>query len=190
MTKIAILASGTGTNARAIIDHFAKSAIAEVALVITNKPNAGVIEIAKSNAIAVEVIPNSEIEETLLHTLKKHKTDLVVLAGFLRKIPVDAIRDFEGRMVNIHPSLLPKHGGKGMYGSRVHEAVVNEGDNQSGITIHLVNENYDEGKVIFQVAKEILPEDTAETVAKKVQKLEHKYYPEIIEQLIKDTKNN
>ena len=189
MTKIAILASGTGTNARAIIEHFSNSSIAKVSLVITNKPNAGVIDIAKANDIAVEVTPNSEIEDALLPTLKKHKTDLVVLAGFLRKIPVDVIRAFDGRMVNIHPSLLPKHGGKGMYGSRVHEAVVKEGDKESGITIHMVNENYDEGKVIFQTATEILPEDTAQTVAKKVQKLEHKYYPEIIEQLIKDTKN-
>lgn len=190
MTKIAILASGTGSNARAIIDHFRNSEIARVALVITNKEKAGVIDIAKSNNIPVEVVGNSELESRLLETLSEYRTDLVVLAGFLRKIPTDAIRAFEGKMVNIHPSLLPKHGGKGMYGKRVHEAVLKDNDSETGITIHLVNENYDEGKVIFQSATAVSPGDTPEDVAKKVQQLEHTFYPQIIEQLIKDTKDN
>jgi len=185
MKKIAILASGSGTNAENIIQYFENSPKAKVALVASNRKDAYVLERAKNYEIPNFSFSKSDLEEgKLAHQLEDMQIDLIVLAGFLLKIPDALIKAFPERIINIHPALLPKHGGKGMYGSRVHEAVKSKGDVLTGITIHYVNEVYDEGRIIFQESVEIDQRDTAETIAGKVQVLEHKYFPKVIESLL------
>ncbi|MFY0252842.1 phosphoribosylglycinamide formyltransferase [Chitinophaga sp. 30R24] len=186
MKNIAIFASGAGSNAQKIIDHFRGSDKARVALIVCNKPGAGVLAIA-----AHEGIPSILIErEGFFHSdkyvqlLKEQQTDLVVLAGFLWKIPANLVQAFPNRIINIHPALLPKYGGKGMYGHFIHEAVVAAGEKESGITIHYVNEKYDDGEMILQERCIITPDDTPETVAQKVQALEHQWFPVIVERLL------
>ncbi|WP_143309669.1 phosphoribosylglycinamide formyltransferase [Chitinophaga vietnamensis] len=187
MKNIVIFASGAGSNAQKIIDHFRGSDIARVALIVCNKPGAGVLEIA-----AREGIPTLLIErEAFLHSdvyvqqLKAIPAHLIVLAGFLWKIPANLVQAFPNRIINIHPALLPKFGGKGMYGHFVHEAVISAGEKESGITIHFVNEKYDDGETILQERCTITPEDTPESVARKVQLLEHQWFPVIVERLLK-----
>lgn len=185
MTRLAILASGSGSNAEKIMEFFKNSPKAQVGLVASNKADAFVHERAKKFGVPSITFSKKELDGgILLEKLQSEKIDWVILAGFLLKIPVDLIRAFPDRMVNIHPALLPNYGGKGMYGSFVHEAVKAAGETQTGITIHLVNENYDEGKIVFQAATPLFPEDTPETIAAKVHELEHRFFPEVIDSLI------
>ena len=186
MTNIAIFASGTGSNARKIIEYFKNSPDIKVALVVSNKKDAGVLEIAREHGIPTQVIDRKMFYETedLLGILKKHEIGFVVLAGFLWLIPSYLVKSFEKKMVNIHPALLPKFGGKGMYGMRVHEAVKETGETETGITIHWVNEHYDEGNIVFQTSCVVSPEDSPADIARKVQQLEHRHFPTVIEQLI------
>lgn len=186
MKRIAIFASGSGSNAEKICEYFSGRQDVEVSLILTNNPQAGVIQRARKLHIPVIVFDRKTFYETerILELLQNNKIDLIVLAGFMMLIPQFLVNGYPDKMVNIHPALLPKHGGKGMYGHFVHEAVVAAGDLQSGITIHFVNENYDEGSIIFQATCEVTPTDSAEDVAKKVQALEHQYYPSIIDEVV------
>jgi len=186
MKRIAIFASGSGSNAEAIAQHFADRADVQISLIMTNNPEAGVIQRARRLHIPVVIFDKKTFYESdrIVDLLVNQKTDLVVLAGFMMLIPETLVRAFPERMVNIHPALLPQHGGKGMYGHFVHEAVVAAGERQSGITIHFVNELYDEGRIIFQATCEVDSSDTPEDVAWKVQALEHAHYPRVIEELI------
>ena len=181
LKNIGILASGSGSNAENIIQHFQNSDVARVAVVVTNNPNAGVIDRAKKYGVEVKVVGNADLDSDLLKVLKLHNVDVVALAGFLRMIPMNVIQAYPGHILNIHPALLPKFGGKGMYGMNVHKAVKEAGETHSGMTIHLVTENYDEGTRLFQARTPIDSHDTAEDIASKVLQLEHKYYPRIIE---------
>jgi len=185
LKRIAILASGSGSNAEKIMEYFQDSTKVEIALVASNKADAFVLSRAKKFEVPTFTFSKKELEEgILLEKLQTEKIDWVILAGFLLKIPVDLIRAFPEHMVNIHPALLPNYGGKGMYGSHVHEAVKAAGDTETGITIHLVNEHYDEGKIIFQAATTVSTDDTPETIAAKVHALEHRYFPEVIGSLV------
>ncbi|WP_373497237.1 phosphoribosylglycinamide formyltransferase [Aquiflexum sp.] len=185
MKNIAILASGSGTNAEEIIKYFQNSSKGKVVLVASNKKEAFVLERAKKFHVPSFTFNKEALESgELVQRLKDDKVDFVVLAGFLLKIPDNLIKAFPDRIINIHPALLPKYGGKGMYGAKVHEAVKEAGDQESGITIHLVNENYDEGKIIFQAGVPISPKDSPDTIAQKVHHLEYKYFPNVIESLL------
>lgn len=185
MKRLAILASGSGSNAEKIMEYFQNSEKGEVSLVASNKTDAFVLERAKKFKVPTFTFSKKELEGgVLLEKLKSEKIDWIILAGFLLKIPAELIRAFPDQMVNIHPALLPKYGGKGMYGAHVHQAVKDAGDAETGITIHLVNENYDEGKIIFQAATSVEKSDSPEDIASKVHALEHRYFPEVIESLL------
>lgn len=186
MKHIAVFASGTGSNARRLIEHFEQSPIARVTLVVSNKPDAGVLDIARKHGVATAIINRASFYESeeFLAVLRQKQIDFIVLAGFLWLVPAWLVRAFPRRIVNIHPALLPKYGGKGMYGMRVHEAVLAAGEPESGITIHFVNEQYDEGDTIFQARCPVLPGDTPLDLAHHVQALEHRYFPEVVEQLL------
>lgn len=186
MIKIAIFASGSGSNAENIVNYFRDKGILEVAVIVSNNPNAFVLERAHRLGIESVVFNKAEMEcAVVANFLQNIGVEWIVLAGYLLKIPQNLIEAFDGRIVNIHPALLPKFGGKGMYGDRVHQAVVDAGDKESGITIHYVNENYDEGATIFQARCEVLPNDSAVDVAAKVHSLEYEYFPKVIEDLLK-----
>lgn len=184
--NIAILASGSGTNAENIIRYFDKNKLINVALVLSNKKDAFVLPRAENLGIPTFVFSKNELNESdcVLTVLKEYKIDFIILAGFLLRIPEIITNAFPDKIINIHPSLLPKYGGKGMYGEKVHEAVVASGEKESGITIHYVNEKYDEGNIIFQASCKILPSDTADKVAAKVHELEYKYFPTVIEDVL------
>lgn len=184
MHHIAIFASGTGSNAKAIIEYFQYHAEIKIALLISNNENALVLQIAKEHHIPTEIILNHDLDNLCLEVLQGYDIDYIVLAGFLRKIPHNVTVAFHHKIINIHPALLPKFGGKGMYGLKVHEAVVQAREAVTGITIHYVNEHYDEGQIIFQAEVNINELDTAKTVARKVQQLEHTHYPRIIEKIL------
>ena len=185
MTKIAIFASGGGSNAQEIINHFQGNESVEIALIVSNDTNSGVIVRAETHEIPFYILQKGELEELeFSQVLEAMEIDFVVLAGFLKKIPSDIIEMYPNKIVNIHPALLPNYGGKGMYGSNVHKAVVAAGEKESGMTIHFVNSNYDEGSIIEQQKTNILPSDTAEDCAKKVLALEHKYFATCIERLV------
>ena len=187
--KIAIFASGNGSNAQKIIDHFRNSKEIEITCILYNKPTAGVKGIAeKENILAIflEKEPFLETDQYINH-LKELEIDLLVLAGFLWKVPDSFIKAFPGAIINIHPALLPDYGGKGMYGSRVHEAVIANKEAFSGITIHFVDEHYDNGDIIFQAKCPVLEDDTPETLAKRIHLLEHANYPLVIETLLKQS---
>lgn len=186
VVNIAIFASGGGSNACKIIEHFKDSSHGKVALVVSNKTNAGVIDIAAEHHIPVQLIDRQGFysSESILDILRSNQIDLLVLAGFLWLVPAYLVRAYPGRILNIHPALLPKYGGKGMYGHHVHEAVKAAGEKESGMTIHLVNEHYDEGDILFQATCSIASNDTPEDIARKVLQLEHQYYPEVIEKVI------
>lgn len=185
MKKIAILASGSGTNAEAIIQYFEGSEKAKVAIIASNKKDAYVLERAKKYKIPCFSFTKKEMEEGVLEqSLLEIEVDLIVLAGFLLKVPDELIKKFPNRIINIHPALLPKFGGKGMYGSRVHEAVKAKGEKKTGITIHYVNEKYDDGRIIFQESVAVNEEDSPEDIAQKVHVLEHKYFPKVVESLL------
>lgn len=178
--RIAIFASGGGSNAMEIIRYFRDHDCIEVAKVFTNNPSAGVITVASEYNIPCELISN-KLEESFLGQLDG--LDILVLAGYLRKIPAFIINAFPGRIVNIHPALLPKYGGKGMYGHHVHAAVLQNKDEESGITVHLVDEQYDHGEYLLQEKVPVLPHDTDQTLAARVLQLEHRFYPQVIEKL-------
>jgi phosphoribosylglycinamide formyltransferase-1 len=184
--NIAILASGAGSNAQKILEYFSDRMDIAVRLIVSNKPEAGVLNIAKLASVDTLVVSRDSFYSStdLLVELDKHNIDFIVLAGFLWLIPPYLIQHYPERIINIHPALLPKYGGKGMYGHFVHEAVHLAKDTHSGITIHYVNEKYDEGSIVFQERCEILPSDQPEDIAKKVQVLEHSYYPTVIDQLV------
>ena len=185
--RIAILASGSGTNAQQLIEHFAQHAHAQVVLVGCDQPKAGVIQRAWDLGVPCYLFGSAELKNgTLLKELRGQGITLIVLAGFMRLIPAEIIAAYRDRIVNIHPSLLPKFGGKGMYGDRVHAAVIAAGETESGITIHLVNEKYDEGRVLFQAKCAVLSSDTPETLAVRIHALEHEHYPLVVEQLLRD----
>ena len=185
--KIAIFASGAGTNARRIIDYFKDSALAEIALIVCNKPGAGVFEIARQHAIPTLLIEREQFfrGDGYVPVLRQSGTDLIVLAGFLWKIPQAVLNAYPKKIINIHPALLPKYGGKGMYGQYVHESVLNAGEVESGITVHYVDEHYDNGDIIFQTACPVLDDDTPEKLAQRIHQLEHLHYPGVIEALLK-----
>lgn len=185
-TRLAIFASGAGSNAQKIIDHFRNHASVKVALIVSNKPGAGVLSIAENEGIPALLIDKEKFfsGDAYVPELREKNISFIVLAGFLWKIPFTLIKAFPNRIINIHPALLPKYGGKGMYGHFVHEAVIAAGDKESGITIHYVDEMYDHGKVIFQEKCVIVPDETPETLAQKIHDLEHKYFPAVIEELL------
>lgn len=189
--KLAIFASGRGSNAAAILDYQAQANY-EVALVIVSRSNAPIIELAKSKHIPVVILEKEQFQESddLLKSLNEHAIQIICLAGFLWKIPAYLIQAFPNRIVNIHPSLLPKFGGKGMYGSKVHEAVIASEEKESGITIHLVNEEYDKGEVLFQAQVPVLANDTPAALAARVLALEHKHFPKVIESLCEGVKKS
>ncbi len=185
MKKIAIFASGSGSNAENIVNYFSKNENIIFPLILSNKVNAFVHERAKKLGIPSFTFTRKEFDETslVLDLLQQYQVDFIVLAGFLLKVPENLLKAFPDKIINIHPALLPKFGGKGMYGDHVHQAVVAAHEKESGITIHYVNENYDEGKIIFQAKCEILPTDTPEDVAGKVHALEYEYFPQVIEKV-------
>lgn len=183
--RIAILASGSGSNAQRLIAHFRDSAVAEVKLVACDNPEAGVIQRAWDVGIATYLFNGAQLKDgTVQRELHGQRIDLLVLAGFLRLLPAELVRAWPQRIVNIHPALLPKYGGKGMYGQRVHDAVIAAGEKESGITIHYVNERYDEGEHLLQVRCPVLPDDTPDTLAARIHALEHEHYPQLVEQLV------
>lgn len=186
MKNIAIFASGSGTNAENIARYFSNSETIKVAVVLSNNKNAGVhARMEKLNIPSVSFTREEFIEGTaVLAKLAEYDTVLIVLAGFMNKISDTLLKAYPNKIINIHPALLPKHGGKGMYGMHVHEAVVAAGEKESGITIHYINENYDEGAVIFQAICPVLPTDTPEEVATKVHALEYAHYPHVIEEVL------
>ncbi len=183
--RIAIFASGRGSNAAKIMAHFSDDPHGVVALVCSNRADAGVLETAQENGIETYILDRARFNDghSVVQQLKNANIDLVVLAGFLWKIPADMIEAFPNRIVNIHPSLLPKFGGHGMYGMNVHKAVIEAGESHSGITIHLVDDLYDHGARLFQARVKVEPNDTAEQLASRVLELEHRYYPKVIEGL-------
>ncbi|MBL4625475.1 MAG: phosphoribosylglycinamide formyltransferase [Flavobacteriales bacterium] len=182
MKNIAILASGSGTNAEAIVKHLIDHSTLNVSVIATNKADAFVLERAKKLGIA-SIVFNKETLNSGAFLAELSNIDYIVLAGFLLKIPQNLINAYPQKIINIHPALLPNYGGKGMYGDRVHHAVIDNKDSESGITIHYVNENFDEGEIIFQAKCAISENDTPDDLATKIHKLEHTYYPKTIEQL-------
>ncbi|MBA3664416.1 MAG: phosphoribosylglycinamide formyltransferase [Bacteroidetes bacterium] len=187
MINAAVFASGEGTNAENLFKFFENDTRIKIKLVVTNKDTAGIIARAEKYKKNVQIISRESLENytsQFIEFLKLEKIDLIILAGFLLKLPPQFVTAFPNRIINIHPSLLPKYGGKGMYGNKIHGAVLRNKETESGITIHLVNEEYDEGQVILQVRCEVLEEDTIETLAQKIQKLEHEHFPKVIERFL------
>ncbi len=184
--KIAIFASGEGTNAAQLIKYFKDKQKINVELIITNSTKAGVIKVAEKNGIQYSVINRSLLTNNSYMTslLNLYDIDFIVLAGFLLLMPPFLVKMYDQRMINMHPALLPKHGGKGMFGLNVHQAVISAGDAETGVTIHYVNESYDKGKIIYQEKIKVDRRDTAEKLAKKVQEIEHRILPEWTEKLI------
>lgn len=188
MKRIAIFASGNGSNAEHISKYFSGTDLARVETIYCNNPKAYVIQRAANLNIPLVLFDREKFyaSETILRDLQSRKIDLVVLAGFLWLIPGNLTRAFSQRIVNIHPALLPKHGGKGMFGMAVHEAVIDAGDTESGITIHLVDEVYDKGRTLLQVKCPVLPDDSPETLAERIHKLEYEHFPKVIERLLEE----
>lgn len=189
--RIAIFASGSGSNAQKIMEHFKKHTDAEVAIVLTNNPEAYVLQRADNFEIPTHIFDKHEFYETddVVDLLKNLNIDLLVLAGFLWLVPDSLLANYPKRIINIHPALLPKYGGKGMYGDRVHKEVLANGDEESGISIHYVNEAFDSGEIIYQARFKIEKNDDLELVKFKGQQLEHQYFPKIIEQVLKKIKS-
>lgn len=187
MKKIVVFASGSGTNAENIIKYFEQTKTGTVKAVFTNNQNAQVIERAKNCGVPSIIFSKEElIESVILQKINRIQPDLIVLAGFLLKFPENIIAAYPNKVINIHPALLPKYGGKGMYGMHIHRAIVNNKEVETGITIHYVNENYDEGNIIFQKKIALSGDETPEEVAGKIHELEQKYFPEVIERLLEN----
>lgn len=189
--RLAIFASGNGSNAVRLVDYFKNHQSIEVAVILTNNKNAGVIERVKNSGLKTLIVDNEQANQgkILVDLMKTNSIDFIVLAGYLRKIPESLISAYQDKIINIHPALLPKYGGKGMYGIHVHEAVKENGDNESGITIHLVNQNYDEGRILAHYSTPVLTSDDAFDIQGKVQRLEHEWFPVEIEKYIKNYKS-
>ena len=192
MTNIAIFASGSGSNAQKIAEHFNGTDDIGVSLILTNNPDAFVLERASQLGIPTHVFSRDEFYKStsVLNELRKSDVDFIVLAGFMWLVPSYLVAAYSGKMVNIHPALLPKFGGKGMYGDHVHKAVKEAGETVTGITIHFVNERYDEGDIIHQAKCTIEAHDTPADIASKVHALEYQYYPQVIEQVIRKSSKN
>jgi phosphoribosylglycinamide formyltransferase-1 len=187
MTNVAIFASGEGTNAENIIQHFNNDPRIKIKLVITNKDDAGVVARAEKYKKTVQIISKEALNnytDKIIEFLRAEKIDLIILAGFLLKMPEAFVKAFPNKIINIHPALLPKHGGKGMYGINVHKAVIDNKEKESGITIHFVNEEYDKGEIILQEKCIVDLNDTPESLAEKIRELEHNYFPKAIEKLL------
>lgn len=188
--RIAIFASGEGSNAEAIAIHFENHTSIDVAMIVSNKQEAGVHRRISRFAIPSYIFDKSVWQSgegkgnEVLALLDKEQIDLIVLAGFLAFIPNSIVNAYKGRIINIHPSLLPKYGGKGMWGHHVHEAVIDAHEEESGITIHHVTDKLDEGEIIFQASCNVLPDDTPDTLAARIHQLEHKHYPSVVEQML------
>ncbi len=189
ISRIAIFASGSGTNAEALIKHFAHHPTIQVVMLLSNNPTAYALVRAQKHNIETSVFNKMDFQnpEVLLPKLLEKKITHLVLAGFLWLIPHYLVTAFSNRIVNIHPSLLPKYGGKGMYGMKVHEAVKQAGENETGITIHVVNEQYDEGQILFQATCGIAPYNTPEEIAEKIHELEHQHFSKVVEKWIGNT---
>lgn len=188
MKNIAIFASGSGTNTENLIKFFRTSPFGQVRIVFSNRASAGVLDRAQSLEVETFVFGREQFYRTdeVLEMLVDRDIDFIVLAGFLWLVPDNLLEAFENKIVNIHPALLPSYGGKGMYGSHVHNAVIAAGDSESGISIHYVNHRYDEGDVIFQARCAVDPDDTADSLAEKVHELEYAHFPGVVEQLLKE----
>lgn len=184
--NIVVFASGNGTNAEAIALFYKKTKKARISLVMSNRKDAYVHQRAARYNIPTFTFSKADFYETdvVLNRLLEEKPSLIALAGFMWLIPEKILRQFPNRIINVHPALLPDFGGKGMYGSKVHEAVLSSGANESGITVHFVSENYDEGKIIFQARCPVYPDDNPETLANRIHMLEHRYYPEVVDYLV------
>jgi phosphoribosylglycinamide formyltransferase-1 len=186
MPRIALFASGNGTNAENIIRYFQHHPSIEIACLLSNKKDAYVLERAKNLEVTTYTFNKADFYEStvVLDILKKENVDWIVLAGFLWLVPESLVAAYENKIINIHPALLPKYGGKGMYGEKVHEAVWQAQEKETGITIHYVNPRYDEGKVIFQATTALNAQDTPESIAQKVHTLEYEHFPKVIEKTI------
>lgn len=185
MKQLVIFASGSGSNAENIIQYFQENGLARVVAVFSNKATAGVLDKAEKLGVETIVFSKEElVDGSVRDEVNKINPDLIVLAGFLLKFPENIIRDYPGKIINIHPALLPKYGGKGMYGMNVHRAILENKESETGITIHYVDAHYDEGDVIFQQTVKLDGSETCEEISEKVQKLEHEHFPMIIEQLL------
>lgn len=187
--NLVIFASGNGSNAKAIIDFFRNDPSVKICLIACNKPQAGVLRIAEKEGIPTLIIDKEPFfrGNAYVAEIAALQPSLIILAGFLWKLPSALIEAFPGQIINIHPALLPKYGGKGMYGHHVHEAVKAAGESETGITIHQVDEKYDHGTHIFQAVTTVSPDDTPETIAKKVHQLEHQFYPRVIRDILNQT---
>jgi len=185
--KLAIFASGSGSNAENICNYFADSSDIEVVLICTNRRDAFIVKRANKLNIPVYIFSKNELNNFIdLHKkLQNIEVDIIILAGFLLKLPTIMVDSYPNRVINIHPSLLPKYGGKGMYGSNIHKAVIENKETESGISIHFVNQNYDEGEMILQEKCVVSPNETVETLIQKIHKLEHKYFPGAIDKIVK-----
>jgi phosphoribosylglycinamide formyltransferase-1 len=188
--RIAIFASGSGSNAQKIMEYFKRSDDAEISLILTNNPESYVLQRADNFEIPSHIFDKNEFYNTdnVLNLLRSLDIDLIVLAGFLWLIPKNLIQEYPNRIINIHPALLPKYGGKGMYGDHVHQAILEAKETEGGITIHYVNEHYDEGEFIYQAKYRIEESDNLEMIKFKGQQLEHQHYPRIIESVVKKLK--
>ncbi len=186
MKRIAIFASGSGTNAENIVEYFKPNPDIDVCLILSNKSDAYVLERARKLNVPTYVFGRQEFYQSdeVVNILYEYQVDFVVLAGFLWLVPDNILKKYNNRIINIHPALLPKYGGKGMYGKRVHEAVLENNEKESGISVHLVNEVYDAGDVVFQTKCSVEPDDTPESLAERVHKLEYEFYPKVIEDLL------
>ena len=183
--RIVLIASGSGSNVENIINYYNFNPEVKVVMVFTNNSKAGVIDRVSLTKISLKIFDKAQLNNgTLKNQIELLDPNLIVLAGFLLKLPLDFTRTFNGKIINIHPALLPKHGGKGMYGNRVHQSVKDAGDPQTGITIHYVNKHYDQGSIIFQAKVEISFQDSIQQIANKVQKLEHEHYPQVIDKIL------
>ena len=187
MQKIIIFGSGAGSNARNLIERFKDDAGAEIVALVSDKPRRGFLDISYDYRINLEIIKGHELHDPkwIAHLKVMYRPDLIVLAGFLKLIPQNFIDAFQGRIINLHPSLLPKFGGKGMYGMFVHKAVSEAGVTETGITVHWVNEHYDKGNIIFQAHCSVIPHEAPENIAQKVHELEHRFLPGVINDIIK-----
>lgn len=186
MKKIAIFASGRGSNAHRLVQHFKGHTVAEITLIASNKPNAPVLNMAREQGIATLIFNKKKFydKKSVIPELTSAGIDFIVLAGFLWLVPKKIIEYYPKRIINLHPALLPKYGGKGMYGMKVHQAVRTANEPETGITIHYVNEEYDEGNIIFQARCPVEKNDNPEDIAQKIHRLEHKYLPIITERLV------
>jgi phosphoribosylglycinamide formyltransferase-1 len=189
MKNIAIFASGNGTNAQRISEYFFNSDKINISLILSNKKDAYVLERAKKMHISSFLFNKKELNDTniVIKKLKEYKIDFIVLAGFMIKIPENILKIYANKIINIHPALLPKYGGKGMYGLNVHKAVINAKETETGITIHIVDDNYDKGKIIFQAKCRVDNNDTPESLANKVHLLEYEFYPKMIKKIVCNT---